>query len=74
MASVPQPTCRDPTASVSPAEQAVFAQRKLEELYEKTYRRLWPHREAVRSAQEVLVWRRPVAATLLYLGIHWIFA
>ena len=53
--------------------QLAFAQRKLEENYGKVCEWLGPWRSAVQAVQEVLVWRRPVSAALLYLALHGLF-
>ena len=60
-------------AGISRTEQEIFAQQKLEDLFKKTYRRLYEYRNAVGFVQEVLVWRRPFAAAVLYGAIHWVF-
>lgn len=63
-----------PSQGAPPSEsELVFAQRKLEELYGKTYRRLSEWQAALEVAQEVLVWRRPAPALALYLAVHWLF-
>lgn len=49
------------------------AQKRLEGFYADTYRRLWRWRDAIMVAQEVLVWRKPLASLFLYVAIHWIF-
>lgn len=54
-------------------EQEAFAQRKLEELYRKTYEKLRPYRSWIELAQEVFVWRKPAASLVLYIAIHWMF-
>ncbi len=59
--------------SSSPAHQAKFAQQKLERIYARTYVYLRPYKGAVELAQEVLVWKKPVASALLYIAIHWMF-
>ena len=64
---------RNATSSISRTEQEIFAQRKLEDLFKNTYQRLYEYRNAVGFAQEALVWRRPVAAAVLYAAIHWVF-
>lgn len=53
--------------------ELAFAQRKLEENYGKIYRRLDQWRGTLQAGQEVLVWRRPVPAVLLYVAVHWLF-
>ncbi len=59
--------------SSSPARQAIFAQEKLERIYLKTYGYLRPYKGAIELAQEVLVWKKPIASALLYIVIHWMF-
>ena len=59
--------------SSSPARQAIFAQEKLEKIFAKTYRYLRPYKGAVELAEEVLVWKKPLASALVYIAIHWIF-
>lgn len=53
--------------------ELVFAQRKLEDNYRKVYRQLNQWRGALETIQEVLTWKRPVPAALLYLAVHWLF-
>jgi hypothetical protein len=60
-------------ASSGPNSELAFAQRKLEENYGKVCRRLEPWRETLEVGQEVLVWKRPVPAVLLYVAVHWLF-
>ena len=60
-------------ASGGPNSELAFAQRKLEENYAKVCRRLEPWRESLEVGQEVLVWKRPVPAVLLYVAVHWMF-
>ena len=56
-----------------PESELAFTQRRLEELYGKVCRQLGPWRSIVDAGQEVLLWRRPVYAVLVYLGVHWLF-
>lgn len=56
-----------------PESELIFAQRKLEELYGKTYRRLSEWQGVLEVIQEVLVWRKPALALGLYLAVHWLF-
>lgn len=53
--------------------ELAFAQRKLEDIYGKVHRQLSQWRGALEVVQEVLVWKRPVPAALLYLAVHWLF-
>lgn len=57
-----------------PAEnEFAFAQRKLEENYSKIYRVFVKWRTVFDVGQEVLVWKRPVLAAVLYLAVHALF-
>ena len=56
-----------------PENELIFAQRKLEDNYGKVYRQLDQWRGALVTIQEVLAWKRPVPAALLYLAVHWLF-
>ena len=53
--------------------QFAFAQRKLEENYSKVYRALVKWQTVFDVGQEVLVWKRPVLAAVLYLAVHALF-
>ena len=62
------------TGDRHPSEnELVFAQRKLEENYGKVCVGLAKWRTAFDVGQEVLVWKRPVLAALLYIGVHAVF-
>ena len=62
-----------PESSVSPRRQALFAQRKLKEIYDKTCVRLDPYRDVVEIVQEVILWRKPTFTGLLYVFVHFVF-
>ena len=53
--------------------ELAFAQRKLEGNYGKVYCWLGGWRDAVQAGQEVLVWKRPIPAAVLYLVVHGLF-
>ena len=61
------------SANCGPNSELAFAQWKLEENYGKVYQRLGQWRGVLEAGQEVLVWRRPVPAVLLYVCVHWLF-
>ena len=54
-------------------QQATFVQRKLKNLYEKTYKYLVRRKDCIETTEDVLVWRRPFMSTLLYIAVHWLF-
>lgn len=60
-------------AGENPAQQAAFAQRKLEEHYTSIYKALYKYKASIEVVQQVLVWRRPALSLALYAFVHWIF-
>lgn len=54
-------------------KQAAFMQRKLEGAYKKTHQFLSPWKEWIEEAENVLVWRKPLVASFLYLAVHMVF-
>lgn len=61
------------SSEVSPAQQAAFAQRKLEKYYTSIYKALFEYQHSIEVVQHVLVWRRPALSLALYALVHWIF-
>jgi len=59
--------------SSNPANQAVFAQQKLEKIYQSAHRWLTPYKAAIEFAQEVLLWKKKFAAALLFGIVHLLF-
>ena len=57
----------------TPAQQAAFAQRKLEKHYTSIYKALDEYKSTIEVVQNVLLWKRPKVSLALYAFVHWIF-
>lgn len=59
--------------SLSPRQQALYAQAKLKSIYTKTCVKLDPLKEGLRVLQEAILWRKPVLSLALYASVHVFF-
>ena len=59
--------------SLSPRQQAIFAQRKLLDIYNKTCLWFASYREVFLGLEEIVLWRKPVLTFILYLSVHFLF-
>lgn len=54
-------------------DHATFTQRKLQDLYTKTYRFLAPRKSWIEEFERVLVWNKAAMSAFLYVMVHMAF-